>query len=147
MWKSKYEVWVPNLFKVCKICNFWLNCLVKNEEIFVKYFSKNDVPVKIFNILFALLFSTSFRFRNINSLNNLNEWRFVDLTNSQFSFNFNLLALRPVWHYWAIYCTLGNFFKPVATIILPKSPTILGNFCKDVEIFNFASEIIFGQIL
>ena len=24
---------------------------------------------------------------------------------------------------WVIYCTLGNFSKPVATLILPKSPT------------------------
>ena len=37
---------------------------------------------------------------------------------------------HPVWPDWAIYCTLGNFSKPVATIILPKSPTFLGNFCK-----------------
>ena len=28
----------------------------------------------------------------------------------------------------------------------PKSPTILGNFCKGVEIFDFSSEIIFGQL-
>ena len=38
----------------------------------------------------------------------------------------------PVWPDWAIYCTLGNFSKPVATIILP---TFLGNFCKAVKIF------------
>ena len=47
-----------------------------------------------------------------------------------------------VWSDCAIYCTLGNFSKPVATIILT---TILGNFCKVVEIFHFSSEIIFGQ--
>ena len=47
----------------------------------------------------------------------------------------------------AIYFTLGNFSKPVALIILPKSPTFLGNFCKGVEIFHFSSEIIFGQPL
>ena len=30
---------------------------------------------------------------------------------------------RPVWPDWAIYCTLGNFSEPAATIILPKLPT------------------------
>ena len=52
-----------------------------------------------------------------------------------------------VWPELAIYSTLGNFLKPTATIILLKSPTILGDFCNDVEIFHFSSEIIFGQIL
>ena len=51
--------------------------------------------------------------------------------------------MSPVW---AINCTLGNFSKPVATIILPKSPTFLGNFCKDVKIFHVSTEIIFGQL-
>ena len=41
----------------------------------------------------------------------------------------------------------GNFWKSLATINLPKSPTFLGNFCKCVKIFNFSSEIIFGQLL
>ena len=45
---------------------------------------------------------------------------------------------------WAIYCTLGNFSKPVATINLPKSLTFLGSFCIGVKIYNFSSEIIFG---
>ena len=48
---------------------------------------------------------------------------------------------------WAIYWTLGNFSKPLATIYLPKSPTFLGNFCKGVKIYHFSSEIIFGQLL
>ena len=50
-----------------------------------------------------------------------------------------------VWPDWVIYWTLGNFFKPLATINLPKSYTFLGNFCKGVKIFHFSSEIIFGQ--
>ena len=50
---------------------------------------------------------------------------------------------EPVWPDWAIYCTLDNFSKPVATISLPKSPTFLDNFCKGVKIFHFSSEIIF----
>ena len=36
----------------------------------------------------------------------------------------------------------GHLFKPLATI-----NTFLGNFCKGVKIFNFSSEIIFGQLL
>ena len=54
---------------------------------------------------------------------------------------------QPVWPDWVIYWTLGNFLKPLATINLPKSPTFLGNFCKGVKIYNFSSEIIFGQLL
>ena len=52
-----------------------------------------------------------------------------------------------VWSDWAIYWILGNFSKSVASIILPKLPTFLGNFCKGVKNFNFSREIIFGQLL
>ena len=45
------------------------------------------------------------------------------------------------------FCTLGNHSKLVATIILPKSPTLLGKFCKGVKIIHFSSEFIFGQLL
>ena len=45
------------------------------------------------------------------------------------------------------FCTLGNHYKQVATIILAKSPTLLGNFCKGAKIIHFSSEIIFGQLL
>ena len=44
--------------------------------------------------------------------------------------------------HWAIYWTLGNFLNN-----LPKSPTFLGNFIKNVKIYHFSSEIIFGQLL
>ena len=37
----------------------------------------------------------------------------------------------------------GQLLKHLATINLPKSPTFLGNFCKDVKIYLFSSEIIF----
>ena len=56
-------------------------------------------------------------------------------------------TLAAVWPDWAIYYILGNFSKPLETIILPKTPTFLGNFCKGIKIFNFSSEIIFGQLL
>ena len=52
-----------------------------------------------------------------------------------------------VWQESVIYWTLGNFSNPLATITLPNFPTFLDNFCKDVKIFNFSSEIIFGQLL
>ena len=52
-----------------------------------------------------------------------------------------------MWPDWAIYWTLGNFLKPLATINLPKSPTFLGNFCEVVKINHFSSEISFGQLL
>ena len=44
----------------------------------------------------------------------------------------------------AIYWTLGKILKPLATINLPKSPTLLGNFCEGVKIYHFCSETIFG---
>ena len=43
------------------------------------------------------------------------------------------------------YWILVNFLKPLATINLPKYPTLLGNFCTGVKIYHFYSEIIFGQ--
>ena len=60
---------------------------------------------------------------------------------------FKVEILATVWPDWAIYWTLGKSLKPLATINLPKSPTFLGDFCKGVKIFNFSSEIIFGQLL
>ena len=45
---------------------------------------------------------------------------------------------------------IGRFiglWATLATINLSKSPTFLGNFCKDVKINHFSSEIIFGQLL
>ena len=53
--------------------------------------------------------------------------------------------LQPVWPDWAIYWTLGNFLKPLATITLSKSSTFLGNFCKGVKLYHFSLEIIFGH--
>ena len=58
-----------------------------------------------------------------------------------------LWRLRAVWPDWAIYSSLDNFLKSLATINLPKSPTFLGNFCEGVRIYHFSSEIIFGQLL
>ena len=46
---------------------------------------------------------------------------------------------------WAT--TTSHFLKSLASMNLPKSPTFLGNFCIDVKIYHFSSEIFFGQIL
>ena len=42
---------------------------------------------------------------------------------------------------------IGQLFKAFGNNKLPKSPTFLGIFCKGVKIYNFSSEIIFGQLL
>ena len=46
-----------------------------------------------------------------------------------------IYVLELVWPDWAIYYTLGNFSKPVATVILLKLPTFLGE--SFVKIFQF----------
>ena len=53
--------------------------------------------------------------------------------------------LQPVWPDWAIYWTLDNFSKPLATISLPKSPTFSGNFYKGVKILNFLVKSFLGN--
>ena len=44
-----------------------------------------------------------------------------------------------IWPDWAIYWTLGNFLKLLATINFPKSPTFLGNFlrCQNLSFFQW----------
>ena len=49
------------------------------------------------------------------------------------------LALDAVLPDRAIYLTLGNFLKPLATFKLPKYLTFLGKLCKGVKIINFSS--------
>ena len=56
-------------------------------------------------------------------------------------------ASQAVWPDWDIFCTLGNHSKPLATLIFPKLPALLGNFYKCVKIIHFPIEIIFGQLL
>ena len=55
------------------------------------------------------------------------------------------LSLHAVWPDWAIYSTLGNFSKLVATIILPKLYRFFAIFVKVMTIFHFSSEIILGN--
>ena len=45
---------------------------------------------------------------------------------------------------------IGRFiglWATLATNYLPKSPSFLGNSCKGVKIYNFSSDIIFGELL
>ena len=51
-----------------------------------------------------------------------------------------VIRLGELLHFW-------QFSKPVAIIILPKSPKLLSKFCKVVKIYPFSSEIIYGQLL
>ena len=64
-----------------------------------------------------------------------------------FTFVCCIVTIVAVWPDWAIYGILGNFSKPLAALNLPKSLTFLVNLCKGVKLFNFSSEIIFGQLL
>ena len=50
-----------------------------------------------------------------------------------------------VYRHWAIYCTFGNFSKPVATIILPKLPTFQSNFVKVSKSFIFLVKSFLGN--
>ena len=42
---------------------------------------------------------------------------------------------------------LRQVLKPLAEINLPKSQTFLGIYCKGLKIYQFSSDIIFGQFL
>ena len=41
----------------------------------------------------------------------------------------------------------GQIFQAFGNNHFPKSPTFLGKFCRGAKIFNFSSEIIFGELL
>ena len=40
---------------------------------------------------------------------------------------------------------MSNFLKPLAIIDLPKFPSFLDNFCKDVKIYHFLVESFLGN--
>ena len=77
---------------------------------------------------------------NCKSLSCLDTWQKIAVRSF---LNFVHFNPSPVWP----DCFLGKQSKPVVTIILPKSLTLLGNFCKNVKIIHFSCEIIFGQLL
>ena len=58
--------------------------------------------------------------------------------------NSNPFQCDQIWRFIGLWAT---FKSSLAPINLPKSLTFLGNFCKGVKIFNFSTEIIFGQLL
>ena len=53
--------------------------------------------------------------------------------------------LWAVWPDWAIYSTLGNFLKPLATINLPKSTTFLGLIVKGSKSIIFLVKSFLGN--
>ena len=67
------------------------------------------------------------------------EWNGHHFRNITLNTNGLLETVRPDS---AIYWTLEKFLKPLETINLNKSHTFLGNFCKDIKIYHFSSEII-----
>ena len=81
----------------------------------------------------------------MNSLNesgtNLHVWRLIyDLI-----FIHSVVLLRDqIGRFIGFQATFQSLWQQ---LIYQKSLTFLGNFCKGVKIFNFSSEIIFGQLL
>ena len=53
--------------------------------------------------------------------------------------------IQAVWPDWAIFSTLGNFFKPLATINFSQSSPVLVNFCKGVKIMHFLVKPFLGN--
>ena len=75
---------------------------------------------------------------------------FLQLKNIELLFESHVLLGQKQCDQIGQFLHLGNHSnhsKPVGTIILLKLPTLFGNYCKDVKIINFSSEIIFGQLL
>ena len=56
-----------------------------------------------------------------------------------------MLRSYPVWPDWAIYWTLGNFLKPLATNNLSKSPTFLAIFVKVLKSIIFLVKSFLGN--
>ena len=52
---------------------------------------------------------------------------------------------HALWPDLANFCILGNHSKLLAKIILPKSPKLLGNFCKGVKIILFLVNSFLGK--
>ena len=66
-------------------------------------------------------------------------WKLCTTSNSSWT-------MQTVWPDWAIYWTLGNFLKPLATINLPQSPPFLGNFWKLSKSIIFLVKLFLGNI-
>ena len=118
-------IWYQSRFEFCQILNW---------------------PLKVaISIKFFLFFLKVTKFRRIcshwflrrqifwHTFRNLGKWSLFHET----------WACWTVWPDWAIYWTLGNFSKPVATISLPKSPT--GNFVKVSKSLIFLEKSFLGN--
>ena len=55
------------------------------------------------------------------------------------------MLCHTVWPDWAIYCTLDNFSKPVAIIILPKLQIFQAIFVKYSKYFIYLMKSFFGN--
>ena len=84
--------------------------LDRKECMAQKIFPLPDGP-----ILFIYFFELNWRQTNKQTYNRILQNKLL------MHYNYNYLPIT-VWPDWAIYWTLGNFSKPVATIILPKCP-------------------------
>ena len=51
----------------------------------------------------------------------------------------------PLWPDWAVFCFLGKHSKLATSIILAKSPTLLGNFWKVSKSFIFLVNSFLGN--
>ena len=57
----------------------------------------------------------------------------------------SVTRLGDFLHFGQQFKAGGNNSKPVATIILPKLPTLLGNFCKGAKIIHFLIKSYLGN--
>ena len=74
------------------------------------------------------------------------EWVLIMSTDARYRLVDFIREWKPVWPELAIFWTLGNFSKPLATSYLPNSPTFLGIFCKGVKIFKFLVKSFLGNL-
>ena len=72
---------------------------------------------------------------------NLKSFKICHLDRSA-NYKSDFLSVRPDW---AIYWTLGNYSKPLATINLPNSLTFLGNFCNVSKSFILQVKSFLGN--
>ena len=69
----------------------------------------------------------------------------IRLCENHFSTSFWWIVATTLRNVLTSVTRLGNFLKPLATIILPKSPTFLGNFCKGVKVYLFLVKSFLGN--
>ena len=93
----------------------WHNCILpKDSNIFFSSAHSRPSQKNLESFKWPSICLTFYWFRRL----------FMMLWQAQSMFSVLIPRLpHPVWPDWAIYWTLGNFLKPLATINLPKFPT------------------------